>query len=78
MAGGVCAGIAEHFDLDPTLVRLGAAALTVLGGAGIPLYVAAWLLIPEEGSDRSVLADLLGPAQAAAAHHAAAQVEGDH
>jgi phage shock protein PspC (stress-responsive transcriptional regulator) len=61
IVAGVAAGLARHFDLDVTLVRLGIAVLTVLGGAGIPLYIAAWLLIPEDGRDTSVLADLLSP-----------------
>jgi phage shock protein PspC (stress-responsive transcriptional regulator) len=56
---GTAAGIAEHFDLDPTIVRLGFVALGLFGGAGLPLYLAAWLLIPEEGTNRSIASDLL-------------------
>ena len=52
--GGVCAGLAEYTGADVGLVRLGAIALTVLGGAGITLYLAAWLLLPERGADRSI------------------------
>lgn len=59
MVAGVAAGLAEHFGLDVTLVRIGLVALTLMGGVGVPLYVAGWLLIPEEGSGRSVAADLL-------------------
>ena len=47
--GGVCAGIAKYFDIDPVLVRVGAVALVFLGGAGILAYLAAVLLIPNEG-----------------------------
>ena len=47
MAGGVCAGLAQYFELDPTLVRLGMAVLMVLGG-GILIYIIAWLIVPEE------------------------------
>lgn len=54
MLFGVAEGIAEHFDLDHTVVRLGFVALALAGGIGVPLYVAALLLIPEEGSDRSL------------------------
>jgi phage shock protein PspC (stress-responsive transcriptional regulator) len=54
MAGGVAGGLAAHFNLDVTLVRLAFVALTVLGGAGVPLYAAAWLLVPEEGSDTAI------------------------
>jgi phage shock protein C len=52
--GGVCAGLAEYTGIDVALVRLGAIALVLLGGAGITLYLAAWLLIPERGADRSI------------------------
>jgi phage shock protein PspC (stress-responsive transcriptional regulator) len=46
--------------VDATLVRIGLVALTLLGGAGVPLYVAAWLLIPEEGSEVAVAGEILG------------------
>ena len=52
--GGVCAGLAEYTGIDVALVRLGAIALVLLGGAGITLYLAAWLVIPERGADRSI------------------------
>jgi phage shock protein PspC (stress-responsive transcriptional regulator) len=48
MIAGVCGGIAEYFGIDPVLVRVGAVALTFLGGAGLFLYVAALLLVPRE------------------------------
>jgi phage shock protein PspC (stress-responsive transcriptional regulator) len=64
MLGGVAGGIAEHFGVDPMLVRVAIAVLAVAGGIGVPLYLAAWALIPEEGNDHSiadeVLEDLLG------------------
>jgi phage shock protein PspC (stress-responsive transcriptional regulator) len=64
MVAGVAGGIAEHFGVDPTLVRVGIAVLTVAGGIGVPLYLAAWALIPEEGHDHSIadelVEDLLG------------------
>jgi phage shock protein PspC (stress-responsive transcriptional regulator) len=47
--GGVCGGVAKYFDIDPVLVRVGAVALAVLGGAGVLAYLAAVLLIPNEG-----------------------------
>jgi phage shock protein PspC (stress-responsive transcriptional regulator) len=47
--GGVCGGIARYFDIDPVLVRVGAVALIFLGGAGLFAYLAAVLLIPNEG-----------------------------
>jgi phage shock protein PspC (stress-responsive transcriptional regulator) len=54
MLAGVAGGLAQYFDVDPTLVRLGIVALTLFGGAGVPLYAAAWLLLPEEGSGESI------------------------
>lgn len=52
--GGVCRGLAEYTGYDVALFRLGAIALVVLGGAGVTLYLAAWLLIPERGAERSI------------------------
>ena len=52
--GGVAAGLAAYFALNVTHVRIALVALSFLGGAGIPLYLAAWLLIPEEGSDIAI------------------------
>ena len=43
---GVCAGIAEYFNIDPTLVRLGAVVLTCAGGSGILAYIIAMCIIP--------------------------------
>ncbi len=43
---GVCAGIAEYFDIDPTLVRLGWILLSLLGFSGIIAYVIAAIIIP--------------------------------
>jgi phage shock protein PspC (stress-responsive transcriptional regulator) len=44
---GVASGLGSYLSLDPLLVRIGFVALTFLGGVGIALYVAGWLLIPE-------------------------------
>lgn len=52
--GGVCAGLADYTGGDVALFRLGAIALVILGGSGITLYLAAWLLIPERGAERSI------------------------
>jgi phage shock protein PspC (stress-responsive transcriptional regulator) len=57
MLAGVAAGIAGYAGVDVLLVRIGFAVLTVVGGLGIPLYLACWLLIPDEGSTESVAAD---------------------
>lgn len=45
---GVCAGVAEYLDTDPTLVRIVWAATILIGLSGIVAYLVAWVLIPEE------------------------------
>ena len=45
---GVCGGIGEYLDVDPTLVRLLWLLLSLLHGIGIIGYVIAWIIIPEE------------------------------
>ena len=57
VVAGVCAGLAAYFAVDPTLVRLAFALLTVFGGAGILLYLGAWIVIPEEGGDGTSIAE---------------------
>ena len=47
---GVCAGIAEYFDLDPTLIRLAWARVCFLGGSGILAYIIAAIIIPSEST----------------------------
>jgi phage shock protein PspC (stress-responsive transcriptional regulator) len=56
---GVAVGIADYLDIDVTIVRVAFCVLAVVGGAGIPLYVAGLLLIPDEGSDQSLASSLL-------------------
>lgn len=46
MLAGVCGGIAEYFNIDPTLVRLGLIAFCALGGSGIIAYIIAAIVIP--------------------------------
>lgn len=47
MLCGVCGGIAEYFNIDATLVRLAWVILTCFGGAGIPAYIIAAIIIPK-------------------------------
>lgn len=56
MVAGVAAGFARYLGVDATIVRIVLAVLTVVGGAGVPIYVAGWLLIPEEGHEQSIAA----------------------
>ena len=57
---GLCSGVAQHWNVDPVLVRVGCALLAVSGGVGIVLYLAGWLLIPTQGSDKAPIEELLG------------------
>ena len=59
MIAGVCAGFARYLNVDVTMLRIVLAVLTAIGGAGVPLYIAAWLLIPEEGREQSVAAEFI-------------------
>lgn len=47
MLAGVCGGIAEYFNIDPTLVRLGWAILCMFAGSGILAYIIAAIIIPQ-------------------------------
>ena len=45
---GVSAGLGDYFEIDPVLIRIIFIFLTVFGGAGIPLYILLWLVLPAE------------------------------
>lgn len=46
MIDGVCAGIAEYFNFDPTLIRLAWVIFSIAGGSGILAYIIAAIIIP--------------------------------
>lgn len=46
MIDGVCGGIGEYINLDPTIVRLGWVVFCALGGSGIIAYIIAAIIIP--------------------------------
>ena len=48
MLAGVCGGIAEYLDIDPTLVRVIWAVLSLTGGAGLIAYIVCIVLMPEK------------------------------
>jgi phage shock protein PspC (stress-responsive transcriptional regulator) len=52
---GVAGGLGRHLNIDPTIVRVLFVVLVFFGGAGLVLYGAAWLIVPEEGSEKSVV-----------------------
>jgi phage shock protein PspC (stress-responsive transcriptional regulator) len=47
---GVCSGIARHFNIDPTVVRIAFVASLFLPGPQILIYFVAWLLMPDEAT----------------------------
>jgi phage shock protein PspC (stress-responsive transcriptional regulator) len=56
---GVCGGLGRYFDIAPAVFRLGFVVLTVIGGAGILVYLAAVLVMPKEGEESSIAEDIL-------------------
>ena len=57
--GGVCGGIAEYFSVDPTLIRVLYAVLSLFsaGFPGLLLYIILMILVPYPGSQRSCISD---------------------
>jgi phage shock protein PspC (stress-responsive transcriptional regulator) len=61
MVAGICAGIAGYFGIDATLVRVIVAVVSIItGGAGLLAYLAAWVIIPEEGEKTSIAQNIVG------------------
>ncbi|WP_340558730.1 PspC domain-containing protein [Streptomyces sp. GSL17-111] len=59
VVAGVCGGVARHYDVDPVILRVPLAVLSVIGGLGLLLYGFAWLLLPLEGEDENEARRLL-------------------
>ena len=57
--GGVASGIGDYLNVDPLLIRIGFVGLMVFGGLGLILYVAGWILIPEDNESESIGGQLL-------------------
>ena len=57
--GGVSGAIAERLEIDINTVRIAFALLAVLAGGGALLYVAGWLLIPDEAAEASIAEDFV-------------------
>jgi phage shock protein C len=51
MISGVCGGIAEYFEMDPTLIRLIFVLLAMAGGPGLIAYIILAIIIPEKPLD---------------------------
>jgi phage shock protein PspC (stress-responsive transcriptional regulator) len=58
--GGVAAGFGHRYGVDPVLIRVAFVVSTIFGGAGIVLYLAAWLLLPAAGDQVSPAQGQLG------------------
>jgi phage shock protein PspC (stress-responsive transcriptional regulator) len=58
---GLCGGLARHWSIDSTLVRVGVAMLALSGGIGVVLYIAGWLLVPLDGKTQARADELFGP-----------------
>jgi phage shock protein C len=68
MVAGVCAGAAEYFGIDVTLVRVIVAVVAVItGGAGVLAYLTAWVIIPEQGETTSLAENIVSTKQDASA-----------
>jgi phage shock protein PspC (stress-responsive transcriptional regulator) len=64
MVAGVCAGVADYFGIDVTLVRVIVAVISVItGGAGVLAYLVAWAIIPEEGEKSSIAENIVNKKQ---------------
>ena len=60
IVAGVCSGLAEYFGIDANLIRVIVAVLTVFtGGFGALAYLAAWIVLPEEGEKSSIAENLV-------------------
>ncbi len=59
IVAGVCSGISEYTGIDANILRLGLAVASFFGGLGVGIYAVAWLLLPEEGKNTSIVQDLI-------------------
>lgn len=57
--GGICAGLGRYFDINPLVYRIAFVALALAGGTGLLLYLAAYLVIPDEHADESIAVEAM-------------------
>lgn len=60
LVAGVASGVSRHFDVDPVVVRVAFAALTLFSGAGVALYAVLWLTVPKRGWTDSIVSHHTG------------------
>jgi phage shock protein C len=58
MVAGVCSGIAGCYAIDVNLVRLAFVGASFFGFIGVLAYLAAWVILPEEGASASIAEDM--------------------
>lgn len=56
---GVASGLGRYIGIDPNIIRAVLAVASLFGGLGVGIYVIGWLLLPDEGKNRSILQDLV-------------------
>lgn len=61
--GGVCGGMGEHFDIDPTWLRIAFVILTITKGIGLLLYLICWVIIPKQSPEDAAEAATASPAK---------------
>jgi phage shock protein C len=48
MLAGVCGGLADYFEIDPTIIRLIFVLAVLIGGTGVLAYLIMWIIVPKE------------------------------
>jgi phage shock protein PspC (stress-responsive transcriptional regulator) len=59
MVAGVCSGIAEYYGVDANVVRLAFVVAAFFGFIGVLAYLAAWVILPEEGEPASIAENIV-------------------
>jgi phage shock protein C len=57
MIAGVCGGLGAYFNVDPTIIRVLFVLSFLFSGAGILVYLALWLIVPQEGPEQEAAID---------------------
>lgn len=57
MIGGICAGLGDYFEIDPTIIRLVFILLFFAGFSGGLIYLIMWLIVPIEPADQTYIDD---------------------
>jgi len=64
MLAGVASGIAAYVGVDAVVVRIAFVVLTLVGGLGIALYLACWLLLPDDRTRQSIASEFTSDVRA--------------